>query len=48
MEGKGKSRLTILVGLGTFVEEVDAIVGELLDLLGKVLVLVLSSGLSLC
>jgi hypothetical protein len=48
MEGKGKSRLTIFVWLGTFVEEVDAFIGELLDLLGKVLVLVLSSGLSLC
>jgi hypothetical protein len=48
MEGKGKSRLTILVGLGTFVEEVNAIVGELLNLLGKVLLIVVSSALSLC
>ena len=39
--------LTILVGLGTLVEEVDGVVGELLNLLCEVLVLVLSSGLSL-
>jgi hypothetical protein len=48
MAGKGKSRITILVALGTFVEEINAVVGELLDLLRKILVLVLSSGLSLC
>ncbi len=42
-----RSLLTILVGLGTFVEEVDTVVGELLDLLSEVLVLILSSSLSL-
>lgn len=41
------SLLTIPVGLGAFVEEVDTVVGELLDLLSEVLVLILSSGLSL-
>lgn len=39
--------LTSLVGLSALVEEVDAVVGEVLDLLGEVLVLILSSGLSL-
>ena len=45
--GTGTSILTILVGLSTFVEEVDTVVRELLDLLSKVLVLILSSGLGL-
>ena len=42
-----RSILTILVGLSAFVEEVDTVVRELLDLLSKVLVLILSSGLGL-
>ena len=46
-EGAGRSILTILVGLSAFVEEVDTVVGELLDLLSKVFVLILSSGLGL-
>ena len=45
--GTGRSILTILVGLSAFVEEVDTVVRELLDLLSKVLVLILSSGLGL-
>ena len=44
---KGLSILTILVGLSAFVEEVNTVVGELLDLLSKVLVLILSPGLGL-
>ena len=47
LKGMQRSLLTILVGLGTFVEEVDTVVGELLDLLSEVLVLILSSSLSL-
>ena len=45
--GTGRSILTILVGLSAFVEEVNTVVRELLDLLSKVLVLILSSGLGL-
>ena len=40
---KGGRELTVLVGLGALVEEVDRVVGELLELLDDGLVLIFSS-----